>query len=57
MRKDKSFVEAKSREVDLGSQCTDLQGEKNSQGKEGDRQRKQPNRYGRRRIQHFCYFG
>lgn len=56
MRKDKSFVEAKSREVE-GSQSTDLEGEKNSQGKEGDRQRKQPNRYGRRRIQRFCYFG
>ena len=44
MRKDKSFVEARSREVDLSSECTDLQGERNSQGKEGDRQRGQPNR-------------
>lgn len=37
MRKDKSFVKARSRGVDLGSQLTDLQGERDSGGRERKR--------------------
>lgn len=38
MRKDKSFVKARSRGVDLGSEHTDSQGEKDP-GEEGERDR------------------
>lgn len=39
MRKDKYFVKARSRGVDLGSQRTDSQGERDSVGRDMGRER------------------